>query len=359
MAEYNLDDDEIRGRRKSAFDMDPDEYLESRPSYKPLEERGQAFGPRPKVVEIPGPSKPTDPTYAKESDIRMASEGMYGPRPTGPDVAGVQEMMPEVPEGSSITVGGKTYTGKAKKTAAEEAIDYSKFDLQAFSQHQRERVKAEYGVDPFENPEKIARIRRPGATPDELQKEIEHVMKLQKPAYDLYQGVVAMASKKASDFAERTKEREKGIEDAYTKRGGLLDKKQRAIIALQKTATGDADSLGALDEEQKAAIEGLGDLGATKYLKEHLRILDGEMDRITKQYGLEPLQTDKAKGDEGVLFQTHKPFAETGVDVAALPKPSKAGEQLSNAETARAYLKAAGGDKNKARELAKQAGWIL
>jgi len=332
MVEDYFDDDEIKYRRKSAFDMEPDEYLESRLSYTPPEERGQSFGPRPKVIEIPGPIKPTDPTYAKESDIRMASEGMYGPRPLEPDVGGVQEMMAEVPEGSSITAGGKTYTGKMKKAAAGEAVDYANFDLEAFSRHQRERVKAEYGVDPFENPEKIARVRRPGATPKELQEEIEHVMKLQKPAYEIYQGVVAVASKKASDAAERTKEKQKTTEDAYTKRNSMLEKQKSAVIALQKAAAGETDSFGVLDVEQKAAIEGLGDLGATKYLKGHIQLLDGEINRVTKQYGLEPLQTGKV-GGEGVLFQTHKPFEETAAGAGA--KSTTEGSQSAVAATTR------------------------
>lgn len=48
-----------------------------------------------------------------------------------------------------------------------------------------------------------------------------------------------------------------------------------------------------------------------------------------------------------------------GPPQAALPKPSQPGQKLTDEKAAAAYLKAAGGDVNKARELAKQDKWVF
>lgn len=365
MAEDYFDDDEIKYRR-STLDMTPDEYLEDRFSYKLPEERGQAFGPRPKIVEIPsrGPA-PLDPTYAKEADIRMKDEGLYRNPPYGGpiDKTGMEEEMGRVPEGSWIEAGGKRFEGKAKKEPAA-AVDFSNFDKAKFLTAARGNLEKKFGVSFDESSYETVDRLFPNAAPEEKKLKKAEIDHRKGEAYKELSGVTSLIDEKLTEERKRASDIEKGQESARSDVMKYMNNKKSAEMALYQIEKGESDI-----DLSDVGGKGLTGESAKKYLSDYIKENDREINRLKNKYKLGPI----AIGD--TMFQTHKPFeeptkfgkatSEAGVtrrpsgDIQNLPKPTKAGESLTDNEIAKAYLTAAGGDKNKARELAKQVGWIL
>ena len=247
----------------------------------------------------------------------------------------------------------------------EKTTDFEDFDLEAFSNHAREGIKTKYGVDPFENPEKIARVRKPGATPQELQAEIKKVIDLQSDAYKLYQGVVAMASKKAADITEkkryaaeketaRAKENQARVDKLRSAMIDLKTKQKSAVVSLAHIqAKGNSDFS---DANQKAmyenvmkesGAENLNPGEAKDFLTGYVADLDKEINRIDSE-----LKTYDPTYDAmaGIMGQAHEPV--TGVTE---PKTT----QVSPAATATKYLKTATNPKTGEKIGFDGTKWVL
>lgn len=274
------------------------------------------FGPRPSEEMALQPSIDTiNPVPEITTGLAPVEQLPWGGtmRPATESTGYGEKRFSNIPE--DVGRADTTFITEAPKKAEKNVRDFSNFNEEDFTKYATNEVETAMGIKINKPAISIAMERNPGyaANSPKVQEAIKQVADEQAVAYKRVQDHVSRALRDKAvydakqehfrkSYDEQEEKRKKEIDDAYKLRNNLLERRERAVMSLNKTVKNEEGPFGGLDEDAKKAVESLDQDGAIKYLKWHVQNLDSEMDRLTESYKLKPFaaRVEQSK-DTGII----------------------------------------------------------